>query len=231
MSPIFDSIYSVDDFVQPSLRPGDEPARREAGLVHARNAPGFTPGTAIATLTGARRVEDLRAGDRVLTRDNGFRTIRWLGSHALSARKLAVRPHLGPVLIRAGALGDGVPERDMMVSPNHRMLVANDRTALYFEDREVLVPARHLKSRGRVDTAAIAGVTYINFMFVQHEIVLSDGAWSESFQPGNQSLGGIGDAQRREIFDLFPDLETRRGRERYPAARRSLRKHEAALLA
>jgi len=73
--------------------------------------------------------------------------------------------------------------------------------------------------------------TYIHFMFDQHEVVLSNGAWTESFQPGDHSLKGIGNSQRQEIFELFPELETDSGRQDYTSARRTLRKHEAELLA
>ena len=72
--------------------------------------------------------------------------------------------------------------------------------------------------------------TYIHFMFDHHEVVLSNGAWTESFQPGDMSLKGVGNAQRNEIFELFPELRTRDGIEDYQAARRSLKKHEAKLL-
>ncbi|QBF31656.1 Hint domain-containing protein [Thalassococcus sp. S3] len=192
--------------------------------------PCFTPGTMIATPTGERRVEDLEIGDRVITRDNGIQDIRWLGKRALTGQELVQAEHLRPVLIRAGALGNGLPERDMMVSPNHRVLVANDKTALYFEEREVLVAAKHLTGLDGVDVVEVSGVTYIHFMFEQHEVVLSDGAWTESFQPGDQTLAGVGDAQRNEIFELFPELKTPEGVAAYNSARRSLKKHEAHLL-
>ncbi|UWQ76417.1 Hint domain-containing protein [Leisingera sp. M658] len=192
--------------------------------------PCFTPGTLIATPLGERRVEDLKAGDRVITRDNGIQEIRWIGTRTLQGRELNSAAHLQPVLIRQGALGNGLPERDMMVSPNHRVLVANDKTALYFEDREVLVAAKHLTGLTGVDTVETTEVTYIHFMFDQHEVVLSDGAWTESFQPGDQSLRGLDNAQRNELFELFPDLKSEKGRAAYSAARRSLRKHEAHLL-
>ena len=67
-------------------------------------------------------------------------------------------------------------------------------------------------------------------MFDQHEVVLSNGAWTESFQPGEQVLEGMGIEQRDEIFDLFPELREAQGIEAYQAARRSLKKHEARLL-
>ena len=94
-------------------------------------------------------------------------------------------PHLKPILIRQGSLGNGLPERDMMVSPNHRMLVANDRTALYFDEHEVLVAAKHLVNHKGVAQVDSLGTTYIHFLCDRHEVVLSNGAWTESFQPGD----------------------------------------------
>merc|ERR1711916_245042 len=80
---------------------------------------------------------------------------------------------LRPVLIRKGALGNGLPERDMIVSPNHRMLVASDKAAIYFEEREVLVAAKHLVDLPGVAFVDVEDVTYIHFMFDQHEVVLT----------------------------------------------------------
>lgn len=192
--------------------------------------PCFTPGTLIATPRGEVPVEELKAGDRVITRDNGIQQIRWMGQKALSWADLSLNPHLKPILIRQGSLGNGLPERDMMVSPNHRVLVANDRTALYFDEHEVLVAAKHLVAGRGVHEVDSMGTTYIHFMFDQHEVVLSNGAWTESFQPGDYTLKGMGNAQRNEIFELFPELKTETGREAYGAARRTLKKHEARLL-
>ena len=196
-----------------------------------KKVPCFTPGMMIATPTGERAVETLQAGDRVITRDNGLQEIRWIGSRQIEGRELAAASHLRPILIRAGALGEGLPERDMLVSPNHRVLVANDRTALYFDEHEVLVAAKHLVNGRTVQQLPSLGTTYIHFMFDAHEVVLSNGAWTESFQPGDYTLKGIGNAQRNEIFELFPDLRTGAGLDAYGAARKTLKKHEALLLA
>jgi Ca2+-binding RTX toxin-like protein len=192
--------------------------------------PCFTPGTLIATPKGEVPVESLKAGDKVITRDNGIQEIRWTGKKGLDWAALTANPYLRPVLIRRGSLGNGLPERDMMVSPNHRVLVANDRTALYFDEHEVLVAAKHLVGAKGILNVESIGTSYLHFMFDQHEVVLSDGAWTESFQPGDYSLKGMGNAQRAEIFELFPDLKSEAGREGYGAARRTLKKHEAVLL-
>ncbi len=193
--------------------------------------PCFTPGTLIATPQGEVPVESLAAGDVVVTRDNGLQEIRWVGSRTLDAEELETAAPLRPILIKAGALGHGLPERDMVVSPQHRVLMTGELPQLYFEDSEVLVAAKHLVNGDTiVQLGADADVTYIHFMFDRHEVVLSDGAWTESFQPGDQSLGSMGDAQRAEIFAIFPELATVEGLGEYTAARRALRAHEAKLL-
>jgi Ca2+-binding RTX toxin-like protein len=192
--------------------------------------PCFTPGTLIATAKGERRVEELVAGDRIITRDNGIQAIRWAGAREMTGAEFEVSAHLKPILIQQGALGGGLPERDMMVSPQHRVLIANEKTSLYFEESEVLVAAKFLTALDGIDVVDVSATTYIHIMFDQHEVVLSDGAWTESFQPGDQTLAGVGDASRDEILEIFPELATRVGIDEYTSARRALKKHEAILL-
>ncbi|MCL6285511.1 Hint domain-containing protein [Ruegeria sp. 2012CJ41-6] len=171
----------------------------------------FTPGTLIATPKGERKVEELHAGDRVVTRDNGIRTLSSTGRRRVWPHQMAHAEHLQPVLIRAGALDFDLPERDMLVSPNHRVLVANDQTALYFEEREALAAAKHLTGLVGISRAGLPEISYIHIAFDSHEVVLSDGTWSECFQPDDPSRTGVGggNAQRNELFELFPALKTR----------------------
>lgn len=192
--------------------------------------PCFTPGTMIATPRGEVPIETLEVGDKVITRDNGIQTIQWIGRREMKRRDFDAVPYLCPIRISQGALGYGLPERDMLVSPQHRVLVANEKTALYFEEREVLVAAKHLTSLDGVEVAAPDDIDYIHLMFEQHEVLLSDGIWSESFQPGDMTLGAMGSEQREEIYQLFPELRNATGQSAYAAARRSLKKHEASIL-
>lgn len=195
-----------------------------------RVVPCFTPGTMIATPRGEVAVETLKAGDRILTRDNGIQTINWVGQKRLEFMELKKAPQLRPILIAAGALGDGMPERDMMVSPTHRMLITSHKAELYFGQSEILVPAKYMLAIEGVSVSDQPYVTYIHMMCDNHEIVLADGAWSESFQPGDHTLKGFDADQREEIFTLFPELATDAGLAAYRAARRTLGKREAALL-
>ena len=191
----------------------------------------FTPGTKIATVRGETLVENLVAGDKVVTRDNGIQAVRWIGQKKIDWRLMTTNPHLKPILVRQGSLGNDLPERDLMVSPNHRVLVANERTALQFDEAEVLVAAKHLIGGVSVRSIDSMGTTYIHFMCDRHEVVLSDGIWTESFQPTDTSLKGFGNSQRAEIFDIFPDLETAEGRAAFGSARKTLTQQEAAELA
>ncbi|EEW26412.1 Hint domain-containing protein [Rhodobacter ferrooxidans] len=190
--------------------------------------PCFTPGTLILTAHGEVRVEDLVVDDQVLTRDHGLQTIRWVGRRDLSRADLARQPRLSPVRIRKGALGGALPDRDMLVSPQHRMLFSGARAEMFFGEDEVLVAATHLVGEAGVERIFPNGVSYIHIMFDQHEIISADGAWTESFQPGDLTLKGLDQAQRDELLMLFPELADMGSF--YPAARRTLRSHEARVM-
>lgn len=167
----------------------------------------FGMGTMIETGTGPRRVEDLRPGDMILTRDRGLQPLRWLGGSHLGPEGLEMRPNLRPILIRAGALGADSPARDLVVSPQHRLLLRSRIADRLFENGEILVAAKHLIGLPGIEvTVPAGGVTYFHLLFDRHEIVLSNGAWSESLFTGSEALKSVSDAARREIFALFPDL-------------------------
>ncbi len=192
--------------------------------------PCFTPGTMIETKDGLVAVEQLQPGQRVLTRDNGYQPIRWVGRRALNARDLALRPQLQPVQIRRGALGQGLPEVDMVVSPQHRMLLTGTRAELFFGEAEVLAAALHMVGTPGIERLAVTEVSYLHIMFDAHEIIRADGAWTESFQPGDLSLRGLDDPQRDELFAIFPELRERAGAQSWAAARLSLKAHEVRVL-
>ena len=187
--------------------------------------PCFTPGCLIMTLDGEVPVEDLEAGDMVMTRDHGYRPIRWVGRRDLGAEELAANPAFAPVCIPQGAFGADMPERDLVVSPQHRILMHGAKAEILFGEHEVLVAATHLVGFQGVHRTQPKTISYIHILFDEHEIVRSDGAWTESFQPGDQTMGPMHSAQRAEILALFPELA--QGMDVYGAARRSLRAFEA----
>ncbi|MDO5620383.1 MAG: Hint domain-containing protein [Paracoccus sp. (in: a-proteobacteria)] len=182
--------------------------------------PCFTTGTLIDTPTGAVAVETLRPGDLVLTRDHGAQPVRWIGTRKLTAADLAAAPEMHPIRIAAGALGNGTPSTDLLVSPQHRILVRSAIAQKMFGTDEVLVAAKQLCQIDGIDIAQDAAqVEYVHILFDQHEVVISNGAETESLYTGPEALKSIGSAARDEIFSLFPEL---RGHDYTPTSARPL---------
>ena len=169
--------------------------------------PCFTPGTRIDTPHGPRRVETLRTGELVRTLDDGAQRLRWIGRVHVDAARLAAEPHLAPVRIARGALGGGLPRRDLVVSPQHHVLLGGWRAALHFGCDEMLCAAKHLADGRAIRTdRPRGGVTYIHLLFDRHQIVFAEGTATESFYPGPQTLPGLAPPQQAELFALFPHL-------------------------
>lgn len=195
----------------------------------ATDPPCFVRGTLIDTPAGARAVESLKAGDWVLTRDHGPQRIRWSGASAVDTRDAARAAQLRPVRIVAGAFGPGVPARDLLVSPQHRVLIDGPDMDLLFGQAEVLVAARHLVNDFSILQEPGGLVIYYHLLFDDHQVVMAQGCASESFFPGHVGLDRFQEGPREELFALFPEL--RAIPESYgPPARQVLRGYEARLV-
>ncbi|MEO1154540.1 MAG: Hint domain-containing protein [Pseudomonadota bacterium] len=173
----------------------------------ARVVPSFAFGTYVSLRDGNRRVELLRVGDLVETRDAGLQPLRWVGHSTLDWPTLRQSPHLRPILIRRGALGEDLPTRDMQVSPNHRLWVRGDTSRLDVDAPEALIAAKHLVNHRGIYEVDAMGVTYVRLMFDRQQTVRINGVWAESFQPGQPD----GNAQKTELMELFPGLKRPRG--------------------
>lgn len=169
--------------------------------------PCLTPGTLVRTPEGDRLIETLKPGDLVLTRDHGAQPLRWVGSVDVTAARLAAEPAFRPVRIGKGALGNGLPQRALLVSPQHRMVVSGWRTELLFGMPEALVAAKHLINGNDIASAdSVAGTTYIHLMFDRHEVIWAEGAETESFHPHLIEQSGLLPDHVAEILALFPEL-------------------------
>lgn len=190
----------------------------------------FTPGTRILTADGGRLVEDLRPGDRLQTKDDGAQAILWIGSRKMTGARLYAMPHLRPVRIRAGALGVDIPDGDLIVSPQHRLVVQGRAAQALFNVSEVLMAAQDMiNDRSITVDHALREVTYIHLFLERHQIVWANGVETESFHPANTSLETLDPAQRQALLALRPDFAD--DPHRYgDYARRNLSPSEAAIL-
>ncbi|MGV6846827.1 MAG: Hint domain-containing protein [Marinibacterium sp.] len=169
--------------------------------------PCFTPGTRIRTPDSQIAVENIEPGQAILTRDHGAQTVRWIGRRHVTAMAVRANDRLRPVMIRAGALGPGLPARDMAVSRQHRMLLAGPLVREHFALDEILVPAiKLLPLPGfSVDPSGRA-VDYVHLLFDRHEVIWADNAPSESMLAGPQAQAALGGMARREAFAACPNL-------------------------
>ena len=147
-------------------------------------------GTRVATADGHRAARDIRVGDRIPTMDSGIQTVRYVAGRHLSAAELRADPRLAPIRIAAGALGNGLPEQDLLVSPAQCMMLRSAQAEFLCDSSEVLVSAQKLLGLpGVKKVAPEEGVEYIHFVFDRHELVFVEGAVSESLNPGD--LAGL----------------------------------------
>ena len=183
----------------------------------------FAADTLIETRLGLVAAASLRPGMSVMTRDNGFQEIVWVGSRHLSGDLLRAGDKMRPILIRQGALGPDMPARDMIVSPQHRVLVNSRIILRLFDVSEALVAAKHLVGLPGIEEAPWeAGVTYTHFMCEKHEVVLSEGTFTESLYTGPEALKAVGSEGRAEILRIFPSLALDITDRTAPAAARKL---------
>lgn len=172
----------------------------------------FTRGTGITTDRGSIAIEDLAVGDHVLTADHGYQKIRWIGT-----RRVPAQGKLAPIVFAKGAIGN---DRELAVSPQHRMLVSGPQATALFDAAELLVPAKALVNDSTIRPREGGWVEYFHILLDAHEVVFANGAPAESLYLGPQALKGLSEDGRAEILTLFPELEVAMGQgSRPPGAR------------
>jgi len=167
----------------------------------------FAPGTMIRTADGERAIEDLRPGDRIQTMDNGLEEVLWTGQRRMTGARLHAMPHLRPIRLRGGALGVGRPDRDLLVSPQHRMLVKGPAAQALFNSAEVLVAAEDLvNDHSVIVDHTLREVTYVHVLLDRHQVIWANGLETESFHPSNTALETVAPEQRAGLLQILPGL-------------------------
>lgn len=134
-------------------------------------APCFLRGTLLQTDRGAVAVEALRVGDRVPAHfAGGMADIIWIGHRTLNVARHPRPWDVAPVRIRAGAFGSGVPHRDLMLSPDHAVLVG-----------AALVPIRYLLNGATIVQEPAETITYFHVELAAHDVLPAEGLAVESY--------------------------------------------------
>lgn len=154
-------------------------------------APCYCRGTAILTPRGEVPVEVLAIGDLVTTVSGEAKAIKWIGRRAYDGRFITGDRDILPVVVRAGALAEAVPARDLWVSPGHALFIDG-----------LLVPAACLvNGRTIAQAEAVDRVDYFHLEFERHEIIIAEGAPAESYVERDNRHGF---QNAHEFAALFP---------------------------
>lgn len=220
----FDGTFSVvsdadDENTVFSYTVADDAGNTDVAFVTVTTTPCFVAGTYLETPSGPRSVETLSVGSCVRTRDNGFQPVRWIGWADRPARGVHA-----PIFIAAGRFGRN---RDVYLSPQHRIAVRCARAEVFFGAGEVLVKAKDIVDGCSAHRIEMDGdVRYFHILFDRHEIVFANGMETESYHPGDHSLDAFDSGTRHEILDLMQSFPLGYG----PSACPALQSYEARLL-
>ncbi|MBS0638669.1 MAG: Hint domain-containing protein [Proteobacteria bacterium] len=158
-------------------------------------APCFVAGTRIQTIDGPVAVEDLQIGQYVVTRDGRRSPVTWIGRRRVDLMRHTDPGLVRPIRIRRGAVADGQPRRDLLVSPDHALFIDG-----------ALIPARLLVNGAsiRIDTGR-QSVEYFHIQLDRHDILLAEGLPAESYlDTGNRAMFDNGG----DAVCLHPDFGT-----------------------
>ena len=172
LGPI-DKLTSATNSVEVALTlkvTADPPGAGFFADVDVGASPCYCPGTLILTDLGERPVESLEISDTVVTVLGEHRPIRWIGRRSYAGRFLRANSNVQPIRFSAGSLGNGLPRRDLMVSPEHAMFLDG-----------LLIPARCLVNGSTIVRDRVERVHYIHVELDTHDVLLAEGAPSESF--------------------------------------------------
>lgn len=157
----------------------------------------FASGTLIQTPQGQVPVEQIDVGDIVETL-TGPKPVQWRAGRTWPAFGA-----MAPVLFCTGVIGNSRP---LWLSQQHRVLVRGWRAELYFGVDEILVAAKHLVNGTDVLLNEGGSVTYHHLMFDSHQIILAEGAETESFFLGDEGLNSVDADARNELCTILPEI-------------------------
>lgn len=153
----------------------------------------FLPGTLVATENGECPVERLQIGDLVKTAEGKLEPVKWIGRQTIDPTAPLHPFRARPIQIKAGALGESLPKRDLYTSPDHALLVDG-----------LLVNAGALENgTSIVSTQPKETFVYYHIELEQHSLIIAEGSYTESFLPQLQDRSTFDNGNEYE--ELYPN--------------------------
>ncbi|WP_371170801.1 Hint domain-containing protein [Aliiroseovarius sp. 2305UL8-7] len=188
----------------------------------------FARGTEILTDAGPRRIEEIRVGDMLVTRDNGLQPLRWIAASKVASDRRRGNSQLEPIALKADSLAPGVPTKTLQLSPQHRLLLEGPELDLLLDQTAAFASAKSLVNGDSIYECGdeIADLEYWHIALDQHDVVYANGCPAETLHMGDMSLGTITDAQATELEAIFPGITSTP----QPLAHPELRAYEGQLM-
>ncbi len=177
----------------------DAPA---APYLGRRDVPSFGPNNRVMTQKGEVPIAWLCRGDKVLTRDDGYQPLRWIGRFQVPLLRMRRNTRLAPVRIWSKLVDPIAPSSFVEVSPDHQVLLGGAEVQLLFGQDEVLVPSRFL-SDPKKPAISPSGYVYHQLLFARHQVIRVNGIWAESLfipPPNPTQLEASGLCPPRGVF-------------------------------
>ena len=137
---------------------------------HEGHQPCYTKGTLIATKQGERLIEDLVPGDMLLTVSGEYAPLKWVGHRKVNCTRLTDPTNAWPILMKQGSFGNGLPKRDLYLSPLHSVYVDT-----------IFIPAVDLINDLSITQEQVAEVTYYHLELPAHNVIYAEGLPAESY--------------------------------------------------
>lgn len=190
------------------------------GRITSCLAVGLTGSASLRTPCGGRRAENIRKGDLIVTRDNGLQAVRMVWTRRVTAAEIAADPSLAPVRLKPRSIGPMMPQRDLMVAPDHKVLVPGYRLADMPDTASYLIRARDVAeaSDKAFQDRGTGDVTYYNIVFDTHQVFCADGLPVESYAPTDETVGALDAATRADLeatLRMAPEVGGRETATRY----------------
>lgn len=154
----------------------------------------YATGTHILTARGNVAIEDLAVGDTVMTAFAEEAPIRWIGHRHIDCRRHPRPESVWPIRVSAGAFGDGLPRRDLFLSPDHAVAID-----------QMLVPIKRLVNGTSITRHPVDQVTWYHIELPDHDLLFAEGLAAESYlDTGNREAFANGG----EAVAMHPDFAT-----------------------
>lgn len=171
----------------------------------------------VKTDQGEMMLADVRVGDRVLTRDNGYQSVGWI------VRCNNIQ-HNTMYCVRAGAFGPGLPMRDLVASGDQRVLTKTGNLRALGGSKEALIALSDLCHMDGIEVISEAQVsTRCHVLMACHELILVNDIWTETYCPQGKSLKYLSQFQQDYLTSMYPKLKTAQAARAFPQARAQMK--------